>query len=170
MWWQELDIYLYIYRYHPLDNWYRFSVSVQPEITPLLSVFFPMFKKNVFQKLAGLWLVGKVVNRYLLIMLDLMGLRWPRVARCSNVGHVDKGIHRYIMQYNHILFTPSILGLSHTRLYALSNTLSLSLCWNALRLPQQLEDHYEANCCIGQTTYAILMDADVPVLNGFYWT
>ena len=25
-------------------------------------IFCPMFKKNVFQKLAGLWLVGEVVN------------------------------------------------------------------------------------------------------------
>ena len=57
MWCQEFDIYqyIYIYRYHPLDKQYGFSISVQPEITSLLS-FFPMLKKkNVFQKLAGLF-------------------------------------------------------------------------------------------------------------------
>ena len=60
---QELDIYLsiYIYRYYPLGNRYGFSISVQPEITPLF-IFFSMLKKNAFQKFAGLWLDGEVVN------------------------------------------------------------------------------------------------------------
>ena len=49
MWCQEFDIYLlansytynrYRYRYHPLHNRYGFSISVQPEITSLLRVFF----------------------------------------------------------------------------------------------------------------------------------
>ena len=82
MWCQEFDIYLlaniyiYIYRYHPLDKRYGFSISVQPEITSLLRVFFSMLKKNVFQKLAGLWLVGEVVNH--------VGLYGSKVAEgCS---------------------------------------------------------------------------------------
>ena len=32
MWCQELDLYLYIERYDPLDNQYGFSISVQPDI------------------------------------------------------------------------------------------------------------------------------------------
>ena len=43
-----------------------------------------MFKKNGFQKLAGLWLVGEIVN-HVGIYLDL---RTPRVSRHSNVGLV----------------------------------------------------------------------------------
>ena len=68
MWCQEFDIYLlaniytYIYRYHPLDKRYGFSISVQPEITSLLKGFFSTVKFFFFQKLAGLWLVGEVVN------------------------------------------------------------------------------------------------------------
>ena len=48
-------------RYYPLIKRYGFSISVQPEITSLLMGFFNV-EKNVFQKLAGLWLVGEVVN------------------------------------------------------------------------------------------------------------
>ena len=33
-------IYIYVYRYHPLDKRYGFYISVQPEITSLLSFFF----------------------------------------------------------------------------------------------------------------------------------
>ena len=58
MWCQELNIYIYIY--HPLDNGYGFSISVQSEITT------PMLKEKNdfqdFQKLAGLWLIGEVVT------------------------------------------------------------------------------------------------------------
>ena len=71
MWCQEFDIYLlanvytYIYReiygYHHLDKRYGFSISVQPEIASLLSFFFQCWK-NVFKKLADLWLVGEVVD------------------------------------------------------------------------------------------------------------
>ena len=69
-WCQEFNIYLlanislsiYIYRYHPLDKRYGFSISVRPEITSLLRVFFNVKKKNVCQKLASLWLIGEVVN------------------------------------------------------------------------------------------------------------
>ena len=84
MWCQEFDIHLlaniytYIYRYHPLDKRYGFSISVQPEITSLLKVFFPMLKKKslFFQKLAGLWLVCEVVNH--------VGLYGSKVAEvCS---------------------------------------------------------------------------------------
>ena len=69
-------------RYHPLDKRYRFSISVQPEITPLLMVFYSMLKK-CSQRLAGLWLVGKVVNH-----VGFMNMRWSRVAWRSNVGLV----------------------------------------------------------------------------------
>ena len=31
---------IYIYRHYPLDNRYGFSISVQPEITPLLQFIF----------------------------------------------------------------------------------------------------------------------------------
>ena len=86
MWCQEFDIYLlaniytyicrYRYRYHPLDKRYGFSISVHSEITSLLKGFFSMVKKNVFQKLAGLWLVGEVVNH--------VGLYGSKVAQgCS---------------------------------------------------------------------------------------
>ena len=46
MWCQELHththtyIYIYIYIYYPLDNRCGFSISVQPEITPLLQFIF----------------------------------------------------------------------------------------------------------------------------------
>ena len=83
MWCQELDIYLYIY---------RFSVSVQPEITPLFSFVFFNVKKKRFSK------VGRSVIgwRSGLIMLGFMDLRWPRVAWQSNVGLV---IHVLIVHY-----------------------------------------------------------------------
>ena len=60
-------IYLYIYRCDPLNNRYGFFISVQPEIdcTTFHSFFSVFEKKNGFvnfQKLAGLWLVGVVVN------------------------------------------------------------------------------------------------------------
>ena len=62
-------------RHHPLDKRYGFSISVQPEVTSLSKVFFLMLK-NVFQKLAGLWLVGEVVNH--------VGLYGAKVAEgCS---------------------------------------------------------------------------------------
>ena len=82
----HIYIYKYRYRYHPLDRQYRFSISVQPKITSIFRVFFFNVKKkrNVFQKLAGLWLLAKC-----LIMLGFMDLRWPRVARHSNVGLVS---------------------------------------------------------------------------------
>ena len=54
MWYQEFDIniytYIYRYRYHPLDKRYGFSISVQPEITSILRVFFSMLKKKMFFK------------------------------------------------------------------------------------------------------------------------
>ena len=63
-------------RYHLLDKWYGFSISVQLEITSILRVFFNVKKKNVFQKLAGLWLFGGVVNH--------VGLYGSKVAEdCS---------------------------------------------------------------------------------------
>ena len=63
-------IYILIDRYHPLDNRYGFSISVQLEIFSMLK------KQNVFQKLAGLWLVGEVVNH--------VGLYGSKVAEgCS---------------------------------------------------------------------------------------
>ena len=85
MWCQEFDIYLlaniytyiyiYQYRYHPVDKRYEFSISVQFVITSLLRGFFQC-KKKVFQKLAGLWLVGEVVNH--------VGLYGSKVAEgCS---------------------------------------------------------------------------------------
>ena len=69
--------YIYRYRYHPLDKRHGFSKSVQPEFTSLLRViFFNVKKKYIFQKLAGLWLVGKVVNH--------VGLYGSKVAEgCS---------------------------------------------------------------------------------------
>ena len=67
---------IYIYRYHPLYNRYGFSISVQAEITSLLIFFSMLQKKNVFQKLAGLWLFGQVVNH--------VGLNGSKVAEgCS---------------------------------------------------------------------------------------
>ena len=61
-------IYIYIYVYNALDNRYGFSISVQPGIDCItFHSFFSwkVWKKIVFwnfQKLAGLWLVGKVDN------------------------------------------------------------------------------------------------------------
>ena len=88
MWCQEFDIYLlaniytymYRYRYHPLDKRYGFSISVQPEIASLLICCFYIVKKNVFQKLASLWLVGEVFIH--------VGLYGSKVAEgCSAFQH-----------------------------------------------------------------------------------
>ena len=48
-------------------------------------------KKKKIQKLAGLWLVGDSLVIKWLIMLGFMDLKWPRVARRSNVGLVPGG-------------------------------------------------------------------------------
>ena len=97
MWCQELDIYL---------DMYRFSVAVQPEITPLFRVFFFNVKKKRFSKL-GKSVIGR---RSGLIMLGFMDLRWTRVARRSNVGlliHVF--IVHYIIVYSYIWVKPNHL-------------------------------------------------------------
>ena len=55
-------IYIYI---RPLDNRYRFCISVQPEIDCTTFHIFLFEKKKCFlkfQKLTGLWLAGVVVN------------------------------------------------------------------------------------------------------------
>ena len=41
--------YIYTHRYHPLNKQYGFSISVQPEVTSLLRVFFNV-KKKCFSK------------------------------------------------------------------------------------------------------------------------
>ena len=64
MWCQEFDInILYIYIHITLskidmDFLYQFNLRLQQ----FWGVFFFNVKKNVFQKLAGLWLAGEVVN------------------------------------------------------------------------------------------------------------
>ena len=70
-----------IYIYHPLDNRYGFSISVQF----LRLHHFPQF---LFKS----WQVCDWLAKWLLvitmILLGIMDLRWPRVARRSNVGLV----------------------------------------------------------------------------------
>ena len=71
-----ISIHIYIYRYHPLDKRHGFSIWVQPEFTTLLRLIFLNVKKKYFSKLAGLWLVGEVVNH--------VGLYGSKVAEgCS---------------------------------------------------------------------------------------
>ena len=65
---------------------------------------FSTFKKNVFKKLAGLWLVGEVVNH-----LCFMDLTQPRVARPSNVGFV---IHFVCAVNHHKLLTHFVFMLN----------------------------------------------------------
>ena len=82
IWCQEFDIYQYIYIYiyiyiynitlsiSNMDFLYQFNLGLHH-----FWGFFPMLK-NVFQKLAGLWLVGEVVNH--------VELYWFKVAEgCS---------------------------------------------------------------------------------------
>ena len=81
MWCQEFDKYLLANIYIDIDITLLISdmvsISVQPEITSLLKGFFPMLKKKKNSKVAK-WL----------IMLGFMDLKWPRVARRSNVDLV----------------------------------------------------------------------------------
>ena len=79
-------------------------MSVQPEITSLLRCFFFNVKgKNVFQKLAGLWLVAEVVNH--------VGLYGSKVAEgCSAFQHRSC----YLFQYS--LFLSSSLK-KHSNTY-----------------------------------------------------
>ena len=76
---QWCALYVFLYSY-PLDNRFGFSISVQPEITPLLIFFFNV--KNLFFK--RMQVCDKLAKW--LIMLGFMDLRWPRVARRSNAA------------------------------------------------------------------------------------
>ena len=75
---------IYIERYHPLDHRYGFLYQFNQRLHHHYSLF-SRFQKvfQIFKNLAGLWLVGEVVNH-----LCFMDLRRSRVARRSNVGLV----------------------------------------------------------------------------------
>ena len=81
--------HLSIYRYYPLGNRYGFSISVQPEITPLF--IFLRLKKFFKSSQVCDWLAK-------LIMVGFMVLQRPRVVRRSNVGLV----------LIYIIFNPSL--------------------------------------------------------------
>ena len=73
--------YNYIYTYISPSR-YGFSISVEPEITPLFIVSFQWFS-TVFKS----WQVCDWLPKWLLvIMLRFIDLRRPRDARRSNVG------------------------------------------------------------------------------------
>ena len=97
-------VYIYIYIY-------GFSISVQPEITSLLRVFSML--KNVFQKLAGLWLAGEVVNH--------VGLYESKVAEgCSAFQRRSCYCHViHIWKIQQIIYTsihPCCYHLAHNSL------------------------------------------------------
>ena len=79
MWCQALDIYLYINITLSIHD-----ILVQSEITPLFRGFF-FDVEIVFSKLAGLWLVGEVVDAVRRYEKDI---RRPRVVWHSYVGLV----------------------------------------------------------------------------------
>ena len=125
-WCQELDIYLYIYIYDPLDNRYGFSISVQPEITSL----FQCWKKKVFQKLAGLWLVSEEdlqplhVRRGEPIYISLIDFQWTRTKKTPTFQWFDNSLFNY--DNLHRLWN-YIYHIS-TKIYKYWSTLNLSIC------------------------------------------
>ena len=110
-WCQELDIYLYIEIFCSSSTW--------DYTTFQFFCFFFNVKKKSFSKL-GRSVIGW---RSGLIMLGFMDLRWPRVARRSNVGLV---IHvfvvHYIVVYSYIWVKPN-----HKRSVLSSTDLKLNL-------------------------------------------
>ena len=108
MWCQEFDkyllanIYTYIYMYididitlliSDMDFLYQFNLRLRH----FWRFFFPNVKKNnfFFQKLAGLWLVGEVVNH-----VGLYGSKVAEVARRSNVGLVRDSCRRPVADWS----------------------------------------------------------------------
>ena len=93
MWCQEFDIYIDInitLSISDLDFLYQFNLRLHH----FWGVFLMLKKRNIFQKLAGLWLVGEVVDH-----VGLYKSWWPRVARRSNVGLV---IYRNLLFYMYV--------------------------------------------------------------------
>ena len=157
MWCQELDMYLlYIKRYDPLNNRYRFYTSVQLRlIAPLFTVSFQCLKKKMFFKIIKSWQVCDWLPKWL-IMFGFINLRRPRVNRRSDIGlvmYIFFHRPRWVIscKFNFIIF-PTVC----------SFLASLSLYFSC-QMPWSLSTHLQIGTQDAFTQYERLYTSDISV-------